>query len=89
MKRQKGQLDLDSFKGLMDDVGAYIYQVQFWNQGEPFINKNILEFIKYAKSKGVLTQTSTNGHFIRDAAAAEALVSSGLDQIIFSIDGTN
>ena len=89
MKRQKGQLDLDSFKGLMDDVGAYIYQVQFWNQGEPFINKNILEFIKYAKSKGVVTQTSTNGHFIRDVAAAEALVSSGLDQIIFSMDGTN
>jgi len=89
MRREKGQLDLNNFKSLMNDLGRYIYQVQFWNQGEPFLNKDFLEFVKYAKSKGVVTQTSTNGHFIRDANAAEMLVKSGLDQIIFSLDGTN
>lgn len=89
MKRAKGQLDLADFKKLMDDVGNSVYQVQFWNQGEPFLNKQFLEFVAYAKAKGIMTQTSTNGHFIPDDAAAEAVITSGLDQIIFSMDGTN
>lgn len=89
MLRPKGQLDYDSFKKLLDEVGPYISQIQLWNQGEPFINKNLLEFIRYAKTKGVMTQTSTNGHFIRSDEAAEEVVRSGLDQIIFSMDGTN
>jgi radical SAM protein with 4Fe4S-binding SPASM domain len=89
MKRSTGQLDLPSFRKVMDDIGDYLMQVQLWNQGEPFINKNFLEFVAYAKSKGVMTQTSTNGHFIKTDAQAEALVRSGLDVLIFSLDGTN
>jgi len=89
MARPRGKLDLDNFEKVMNNVGDYIYQVQFWNQGEPFINKSFLEFIKYAKTKGVMTQTSTNGHFIRSDEMAEEVIESGLDQIIFSMDGTN
>lgn len=89
MKRPQGQMDLENFKTLMDDVGDYIYQVQFWNQGEPFINKVFLDFVRIAKEKGVMAMTSTNGHFIRTDETAEAVVKSGLDQIIFSMDGTN
>jgi len=89
MKRPKGKLDLGNFKKLMDDVGRYIYQVQFWNQGEPFIHKQFLDFVRYAKTKGVITQTSTNGHFIPDDQFAKVVINSGLDQIIFSLDGTN
>ncbi len=89
MKRSLGQLDLANFKRIMDDMGKYIFQVQLWNQGEPFINRNFTAFVKYAKTKGVMTQTSTNGHFIRNDEQAEALVRSGLDVLIFSLDGTN
>ncbi len=89
MARPRGQLKFEDFKSLMDEVGAHIYQVQFWNQGEPFINKSFLDFVDYANKKGVMTQTSTNGHFIRSDEMAEKVVASGLDQIIFSMDGTN
>jgi len=89
MKRDMGKLDLENFKALMDDIGKYILQVQLWNQGEPFINKSFLEFVRYAKEKGVMTQTSTNGHFIRSDSEAEAVIKSGLDLLIFSMDGTN
>lgn len=89
MKRATGQLDLHNFRKVMDDIGEYLMQVQLWNQGEPLINKNFLQFVTYAKSKGVMTQTSTNGHFIRTDAQAEALIRSGLDVLIFSLDGTN
>ncbi len=89
MKRPLGKLDLEQFRKLMDEVGPYIMQVQLWNQGEPFINKNFLDFVACARRMGVMTQTSTNGHYIRTAEDAEALVRSGLDILIFSLDGTN
>jgi radical SAM protein with 4Fe4S-binding SPASM domain len=89
MDRPRGKLDFDNFKKIMDEIGRFIFQVQFWNQGEPFINKSFLDFVQYAKTKGVMTQTSTNGHFIRTDEMAEEIVRSGLDQIIFSMDGTN
>jgi radical SAM protein with 4Fe4S-binding SPASM domain len=89
MNRPHGKLDLKQFKTIMDDVGDYIYQVQFWNQGEPFINKYFLDMVRYAKTKGLMTQTSTNGHFIRTDEMAEEVILAGLDQIIFSMDGTN
>ncbi len=85
----KGQLSLARFKELMDEIGDSVFQVQFWNQGEPFINKEFLDMVRYAKTKGVMAITSTNGHFIPTDEAAEAIVRSGLDQIIFSMDGTN
>jgi len=85
----KGQLEADHFNSLMDEIGEYVSQVQFWNQGEPFINKDFLEMVRYAKTKGVMTITSTNGHFIPTDEVAESVVNSGLDQIIFSMDGTN
>jgi len=89
MKRAQGKMDLENFRKLMEDIGDYIYQVQFWNQGEPFINRVFLDFVKTAKEKGVMAMTSTNGHYIRTDETAEAIVRSGLDQIIFSMDGTN
>ncbi|MBD3226173.1 MAG: radical SAM protein [Caldithrix sp.] len=89
MHRPRGKLDLKHFKSIVDDIGDYVFQIQFWNQGEPFINKNFLEFVQYAKEKGIMTQTSTNGHYIRTDEMAETVVKSGLDQIIFSMDGTN
>jgi len=89
MLRNRGRLGLPEFRQLLDQVGPYISQVQLWNQGEPFINSAFLDFVSYAGSKGVMTQTSTNGHYIRSAEEAEAIIRSGLDQIIFSLDGTN
>jgi len=89
MARSKGKLDLNNFRMVMDDIGKEIFMVQFWNQGEPFINRSFLDMVRYAKTKGVMTQTSTNGHYIRTDEMAEEVVTSGLDQIIFSMDGTN
>ena len=89
MKRERGRLSFEQYRLLLDDVAPYILQLQLWNQGEPFINRSLLDFIAYAKRKGIMVHTSTNGHFIRTDEEAEAMIRSGLDQIIFSMDGTN
>ncbi|MEE9168208.1 MAG: radical SAM protein [bacterium] len=89
MSRALGKLNFENYKRLLDDVGDRVLQVQLWNQGEPLINKSLLDFVRYAKGKGIVTQTSTNGHYIRTEEAAEEIVLSGLDFLIFSMDGTN
>jgi radical SAM protein with 4Fe4S-binding SPASM domain len=89
MKRKMGQLTFENYKRLLDDIGEYLIQVQLWNQGEPFLNKSFLDFVRYANEKGIMTHTSTNGHFIKTDRDAEKLIESGLDQLIFSMDGTN
>jgi len=89
MKRKMRQLNFNNFKKLLDDVGDYLLQIQLWNQGEPFLNKSFLDFVRYANEKGIMTHTSTNGHFIRTDEDAENLINSGLDQLIFSMDGTS
>jgi radical SAM protein with 4Fe4S-binding SPASM domain len=85
----KGTLKYENLTKLLDEIGDYIFQIQFWNQGEPFLNKNFIKMIRYAKRMGIMTITSTNGHFITSDDFAEEVVRSGLDQIIFSMDGTN
>ncbi|MFC2087987.1 radical SAM/SPASM domain-containing protein [Calditrichota bacterium] len=89
MKREFGKLDFDTYKKILDEIGEYVIQIQLWNQGEPFINKSFLDFVRYAKTKSCMTQTSTNGHYIRTDEQAEEVIKSGLDQLIFSMDGTN
>tara|TARA_Y100000588_G_scaffold121505_1_gene133086 strand:- start:1136 stop:1906 length:771 start_codon:yes stop_codon:yes gene_type:complete len=63
--------------------------LMLWNQGEPFINRCFTEMVRYAHAKKITTMTSTNGHFVRDMSQARAVVESGLDEIIISLDGVD
>jgi len=89
MTRPRGRLDRTAYQRLIDAVGHRLLQIQLWNQGEPFIHPRLVDFIRYAKARGIMVITSTNGHFIRTDEAARELIQSGLDQLIFSLDGTN
>ncbi|MFM7838372.1 MAG: radical SAM/SPASM domain-containing protein, partial [Chitinophagaceae bacterium] len=56
-------------------------------QGEPYLNPEFLNLIRYATDKGLYTATSTNGHYLTDEMARKT-VESGLDRLIISLDGT-
>ena len=89
MRRARGKMDLDQFKTLIDGVGDNLILLMLWNQGEPFINPCFAEMVRYARDRRIPTLTSTNGHFIRTEAQARAVVESGLDEIIVSLDGVD
>ena len=59
----------------------------FYFQGEPYLNRDFLEMVKYASDKRIYTATSTNAHYLTDEVAKRT-VESGLDRLIISIDGT-
>jgi hypothetical protein len=86
--RQAGMLDFDLFKRVVDEVGASLVRIDFFNYGEAFLHKRAVEMCEYIKSRfpQVYLYTSTNGLALTEAQARR-LVHSGIDEVTFSIDG--
>ena len=87
MQRNKGMMELDLFKRLINSTKDSLFLAMFWNQGEPFLNKTLLDQVKYAYENNVATVISTNAHYIRTRAEAAAVINSGLSELIISLDG--
>jgi radical SAM protein with 4Fe4S-binding SPASM domain len=85
--RNTGMLDLPLYQKIIDDIYPELIWLILYFQGEPFLNKNFLSFVKYAASKNIYTATSSNAHYFTDEIAKETVLS-GLDRLIISIDGT-
>lgn len=86
MLRKAGMMDFQTYKKILDEFADSIFYLLLYQQGEPFINKDFIRFIEYAKRKNIFVTTSTNAHYFDEETAA-ATVRSGLDTIIVSIDG--
>lgn len=85
--RPTGMLEKNFFSKTIDDIHKELLYLIFYFQGEPYLNTDFLEMVKYASGKGIYTATSTNAHYLTDEAARKT-VESGLDRLIISIDGT-
>ncbi|SFT67394.1 radical SAM additional 4Fe4S-binding SPASM domain-containing protein [Lishizhenia tianjinensis] len=84
--RSTGKLGVEENKQMLRNIGKQLFYVNYYFQGEPFLNPNFLQLIKDAKRQRIYTATSTNAHFITEGNARD-IVSSGLDRLIISIDG--
>ena len=86
LKRKKGLMSFEQFKIIADKIRplqpAYLYLHMF---GEPMLNPDIFRIIKYASTFS-RTNISTNGMAMTEKMAEE-LITSGVTDIIVSIDG--
>jgi radical SAM protein with 4Fe4S-binding SPASM domain len=85
--RPIGMLNQDFFRKTIDELHKELLYLIFYFQGEPYLNPDFLDMVKYAHQKKIYTATSTNAHYLTDANAKRT-VQSGLDRLIISIDGT-
>lgn len=85
--RPEGNLKTDFYEKVIDEVKSHAFYLNFYFQGEPFINPNFLKMVNYAHRKNIYTATSTNAHFLTDQKAKET-IESGLSRLTISIDGT-
>ena len=85
--RPTGMLQKDFFSDTIDQLSKELLYLIFYFQGEPYLNPDFLEMVRYASQKGIYTATSTNAHYLNDANPKRT-VESGLDRLIISIDGT-
>jgi MoaA/NifB/PqqE/SkfB family radical SAM enzyme len=85
--RPIGMLEPTFLRKTIDEVYQELIYLTFYFQGEPYLNPNFLDMVKYASDKGIYTSTSTNAHYLNKEQAKKT-VESKLDRLIISIDGT-
>jgi hypothetical protein len=87
MERQQGIMDMALFRKIVDEAAALrIPCVRLHNYGESFIDRQIVEKIRYAKTQGIReVGLISNGSLVNEATA-RAIVDAGLDVINISVD---
>lgn len=91
--RYQGVMKLPVFKKIIDDLSEFnepIKVLRMYKDGEPFLNKNLAEMVKYAKQSGNVkyVDTTTNGSLFSHKRLGE-LIEAGIDKINISVDGMN
>jgi radical SAM protein with 4Fe4S-binding SPASM domain len=86
--REKGLLSLELFKKVMDECGPYLWELDLFNWGEPFLNRQLFEMVRYSKMYKVNVCISTNLNHFNDTICSQ-LVLSGADKIVVSLDGAS
>lgn len=89
MTRARGVMPFEHFQRVFDPLADDLLLLLLWNQGEPFINKDLTRMVRHAAKHNVPTITSTNVHYVRTDEEAEDIVSSGLSELILCLDGVD
>jgi radical SAM protein with 4Fe4S-binding SPASM domain len=87
MQRRQGVMDFDLFRKVVDECAALgITHVRVHNYGEPFLDKELVEKVRYAKSRGIAeVGMISNGSLITEDLA-QGMIDAGLDAINISVD---
>jgi radical SAM protein with 4Fe4S-binding SPASM domain len=80
-----GNMPLTSFCKLINELKDSLRAINLSGYGENLLNKNLVEMIKYAKSKKIEVTSVTNG-LLLNKEYSDKLVLSGLDRLIISIE---
>ena len=89
LNRPARSMSLREFKKIVAEVNSYIAHIDLWYLGEPFLNKDILQMVKYATESGIRVRISTNGTFFNNIEYCKDVVKSGLDYLIICLDGAD
>ena len=80
------RLTLNDFKQYIDSLLPELMYLNLYFQGEPLLNKDLPDMIRYASDKGVFTCVSTNGTALTEDII-KCLSKSGVGRFIICLDG--
>jgi MoaA/NifB/PqqE/SkfB family radical SAM enzyme len=89
MDRRQGVMDMPLFRKVADECAALgIEHVRMHNYGEPFVDRSLVEKVRYAKQIGIpQVGMISNGSLITEEAA-RGMIEAGLDAINISVDAS-
>jgi radical SAM protein with 4Fe4S-binding SPASM domain len=91
MQRPVGQMDRRLFGRLIDELAEHrreVESVALMGLGEPFLHKELLDFARLAKERGLARlYTSSNATLLDERRGEDLLAADAFDQLILSIDG--
>ncbi len=88
LHRNVGHMQKHTFEQVIDDLVGYAKKIDFWNFGEPFLNPDFFDMVKYATDRGIKIRVSTNSTFLEDEQV-EKIFWSNLSSIIVCLDGAS
>jgi len=89
MHRRQGIMSLELFKKIVDECAELgITHVRMHNYGEAFMDRKLVEKVRYAKQKGIReVGLISNGSLITEPVA-RGMIEAGLDAINISVDAS-
>jgi heme b synthase len=84
----EGELSLDEYKALIDNVASFASPIIILTGGEPLLRPDLFDIAAYATGKGLRVAVSTNGTLV-DEEVARRLLAAGVTTSSISIDGSN
>ncbi|HID0762295.1 TPA: radical SAM/SPASM domain-containing protein [Clostridium botulinum] len=87
MIRKKGCMSLDLYKKIINEIKFFKPRINLHHSGEPFLHKNLYEFINYAKEFNLNVGFTTNGTLIDKDDYY--ILRTGIDRINISLAGVD
>jgi MoaA/NifB/PqqE/SkfB family radical SAM enzyme len=89
MHRQQGIMDMDLFRKVVDECAALgITHVRLHNYGEPFLDRRLVDKVRYAKTRGIAEVGMISNGSLITPGIAQGLIDAGLDAINISVDAS-
>lgn len=91
--RGHGIMNFDLYKKIIDDICGFednVKVIRLYKDGEPLLNPNFAEMVRYAKQAGCCDRvdTTTNASLLTHDLS-DKIIEAGLDRINISIEGVN
>ena len=84
--RGYGRMKFEDFKNIVDELSPWIFRINLYGFGEPFLYDEIFEMIRYATDHDISVAITSNFNTI-DQERINKIIDSGLEHLIISIDG--
>lgn len=84
--RGYGKMTPGLFYRIIDEIGKYVYRINLYGFGEPFIYEKTLDMMRYATEHNISVGITSNFNKV-DEEMMEKIILSGLEHLIVSIDG--
>jgi len=86
MKREKCVIDAEVFREIVNDAkNCGIKRITLQGYGEPLLDRDIFDRIRFIKDKEIRVTFNTNGSLL-DEQKSRLLIESGIDEVYISLD---
>ncbi|WP_246525079.1 radical SAM protein [Sphingobium phenoxybenzoativorans] len=86
-KSLPASMTIETFRTLVDQVKGHSHVMSLYNLGEPLMNRDLVEMIRYASAANINTYVTSNFSFSLSDERLRELATSGLTAILVAVDG--
>jgi radical SAM protein with 4Fe4S-binding SPASM domain len=86
--RSHGMMEMACFRKVLDECGPYLFALELYSWGEPFLNPHLFDMVRYAKGFNIEVRISTTLNRFDEHICRE-IVAAGIDSLTVSLYGAS